>query len=108
VYGHELCCEAASREGSGAEKAHDSVPREALWMALRKLGASEQLVPIVKSFHEGMEAKVRPCDELLDNIQVIMDRGMDALWLHHGSTCDGRGTRLLYKLGHKLHSSNAS
>jgi len=46
------------------------VPWEALRMALRKPGVPEQLVQIVKSFHEGMEAKVRVCNELLDDIQV--------------------------------------
>ncbi len=52
------------------KKAYDSVPGEALWMALKRLGVPEQLIQIVKSFHEGMKAKVRICDEMLDDLQV--------------------------------------
>ena len=52
------------------KKAYDSVPSEALWMALRKLGVSKVLVEIVKSFHKAMEARVRVGGELLDEIEV--------------------------------------
>jgi hypothetical protein len=43
------------------EKAYDSVSRDALWIAMRKLGVPETLIQIVRSFHEGMEARVRIC-----------------------------------------------
>ena len=37
---------------------------------MRKLGVPEVLVEIVKSFHDGMEARVRVGDKLLDEIEV--------------------------------------
>ena len=37
-------------------KAYDSVPREALWMALQKLGVPDVLIDIIKSFHTDMQA----------------------------------------------------
>ena len=40
------------------KKAYDSVPREALWLALKKLGIPTLLVELIKSFHEGMKAQV--------------------------------------------------
>lgn len=40
-------------------KAYDSVPCEALWMALEKLGVPTVLIDIVKSFHADMRARVK-------------------------------------------------
>ena len=40
------------------KKAYDSVPREALWLALKKLGIPTLLIELIKSFHEGMKAQV--------------------------------------------------
>ena len=47
------------------KKAYDSVPREAMWMVLRKMGVPEVLVEIVQSFHSDMKARVR-----LEEIEV--------------------------------------
>ena len=52
-------------------KAYNSVPREALWRALLKLGVPEGLVELVKSFHDGIKAKVRVDGELLEEFEVI-------------------------------------
>ena len=52
------------------KKAYDSVPREALWMAMKKFGVPGHLIDVVKSFHEGMEARVRVGGELLEEIEV--------------------------------------
>ena len=41
------------------KKAYDSVPREAMWLALGKLGVPELLVKLIKSFHEDIKAKIR-------------------------------------------------
>lgn len=49
-------------------KAYDSVPREALWMALRKLGVPDVPVEIVKAFYSNMMARVRVNGELLEEI----------------------------------------
>ena len=51
-------------------KAYDSVPREALWKALRTLGAPEPLVRLVESFHEGTGVRVRVGDGHSDLVQV--------------------------------------
>ena len=40
------------------KKAYDSVPREALWLALKKLGIFTLLIKLIKSFHEGMKAQL--------------------------------------------------
>ena len=41
------------------KKAYDSVPREALWMALAKRGVPEETIQLLKSFHQDMKAKIR-------------------------------------------------
>ena len=48
-------------------KAYDSVPCEALWKVLGKLGVPKVLVNIVRSFHSNMNAQIR---ELLEGIRV--------------------------------------
>ncbi len=52
------------------KKAYDSVPREAVWIVLKKMGIPEVLVDIVKSFHKDMKAKVRLEGEELEEIEV--------------------------------------
>ena len=39
------------------KKAYGSVPRKALWMAMKKLGVPDVLTDIVRALHEKMEAK---------------------------------------------------
>ena len=39
-------------------KAYDSVQRQALWCTLQKYGIPENLIALVRSFHEGMLATV--------------------------------------------------
>ena len=51
-------------------KAYDSVPQEALWVTLRKLGVPDQLIDIIRSFHEDMKAQIRLDDTLLEEIEV--------------------------------------
>lgn len=38
-------------------KAHDSVPRQALWLVLQKYGVPPQLIWLIQSLHEGMKAE---------------------------------------------------
>ena len=40
-------------------KAYDSIPRAALWIALRKIGVPDSLVNLIASFHTDMKATVR-------------------------------------------------
>ena len=54
------------------KKACDSVPQTALWTALKKLGVPVQLVDTVKSFHEGMKARIRTEGDLLGEIDVML------------------------------------
>ena len=100
------------------KKAYDSVPREALWMALRKLGVPEVLVEIVKSFHKAMEARVRVGGELLDEIEVRngLRQGCTMAptlfnlyacvvaerWLERVKDVEGVGTCIYYKLDQQL------
>lgn len=52
------------------KKAYDSVPREALWTVLRKLGVPEMMVSLIRSFHQDMCAKIRLDGRILDPIDV--------------------------------------
>ena len=52
------------------KKAYDSVPRDAMWLALKKLGVPEKTVQLIRSFHSGMEANICVEGELLEEISV--------------------------------------
>ena len=41
------------------KKAYDSVPREALWMALRKLGVPKDTISLIQSFHLSTDGDLR-------------------------------------------------
>ena len=51
-------------------KAYDSVPHEALWVVLGKLGVPDSLIEWIRSFHQGMKAAITLDDTLLDEINV--------------------------------------
>ena len=52
------------------KKAYDSVPRRAMWRALEKLGIPDRVINIIRSFHEGMHARVRVGEETLEEFSV--------------------------------------
>ena len=52
------------------KKAYDSVPREGLWKALRKLGIPENVIVIIQSFHDNMSAQICCNGKLSDDISV--------------------------------------
>ena len=52
------------------KKAYDSVSREALWLALRKMGVLDILIDIIRSLHDNMNASIRVDGELLEEIEV--------------------------------------
>ena len=52
------------------KKAYDSVPREALWVALGKLGVPEKTIQLIRSFHQDMRARVRLDGVMLEEISV--------------------------------------
>ena len=51
-------------------KAYNSVPREALWVALSKLGVPDTLIELIQSFHQDMKATIRLDSTLLDEMRV--------------------------------------
>ena len=53
-------------------KAYDSVPCLALWIALQKLGlpVPDDLITLIKSFHQGMKARLRVDGDMLEETEV--------------------------------------
>ena len=45
-------------------KAYDSVPRKAMWMILSKYSAPEELISIIRSFHDNMQAGICVNDDV--------------------------------------------
>ena len=56
------------------KKAYDSVPRDAMWLALRKLVVPERTVQLIHSFHSGMEAHICIEGGLLE--EISMENGL--------------------------------
>eukprot|EP00117_Sycon_ciliatum_P033454 scpid42513/ scgid5633/ Probable RNA-directed DNA polymerase from transposon X-element; Reverse transcriptase len=52
------------------KKAYDSVPRECLWLVLRKAGVPEKLIAVIRAFHDGMTATLRLSNVEADPIPV--------------------------------------
>lgn len=52
------------------EKAFDRVPREALWIVLKKAGCPEKLLNIIRQFHENMMVRVRHENNFSDHFPV--------------------------------------
>ena len=100
------------------KKAYDSVPHEALWKVLGKLGVPEVLINIVRSFHENMTAQIRLDGELLEGIDVnnglrqgctiaptlfnLYSCAVTERWFSQIKNVEGVGTRLLYRLDHSF------
>ena len=53
------------------KKAYDSIPRQALWRVLKKVGVPPKMLSIIMSFHEGMQAEVSVKDMTTDTIEVM-------------------------------------
>ena len=56
------------------KKAYDSVPRAALWIALKKLGVPDNTIQLIRSFHQGMKATIRLEGKLTEEFDV--DNGL--------------------------------
>ena len=100
------------------KKAYDSVPREALWMALSKLGVPEPTIKLIRSFHCDMQAQIRLNDAMLDPINVnnglrqgcsmapVLFNMYSCLvierWHARVSSLEDAGIYLRYKLDRKL------
>ena len=48
------------------KKAYDSVPHEVMWKALAKYGYPSNMIKLIRSFHDGMSAKLKINGELLE------------------------------------------
>lgn len=53
------------------KKAYDSIPRQALWSVLKKVGVPPKMLSIIRTFHEGMRAEVSVKDMTTDTIEVM-------------------------------------
>ncbi len=51
-------------------KAYDSIPRQALWLVLRKYGIPSVMVNLIQSLHEGMKAEVTVNGSVTSEIAV--------------------------------------
>ena len=90
-------------------KAYDSVPREGLWKALRKLGIPESVIATIQSFHEN---GVLRSGKLSDDIKVdnSLRQGcsmsptlfMLERWREKMKDVEGSGILLNYKMDGKL------
>ena len=94
-------------------KAYNSVPQEAMCIALRMLGVLDALIEIVISFRNGLKGKVLVDGELLDEIEVNYSLRQEytmapilfnlypcvvaKIWLGRVKDVKGMGTYLLYK-----------
>ena len=53
------------------QKAYDSVDRELLWKVLPRAGVPEEMIAVIRQFHDGMQAQVRMDDgELSDWFEI--------------------------------------
>ena len=104
------------------KKAYNSVPRNAMWLALEKLCVLEDTIDLIHSFHQGMKARVRLDGALLE--EFSMENGLRqgccmALVLFNLYTCvilerwkarvegvDGVGINLKYKYDYMLFRRN--
>ena len=99
-------------------KAYDSVPRAAMWQALGKLGVPDTIIELIRSFHQGTQAKLRVNGALLDEIDVTngLRQGccmapvlfnlyaclLVERWTARIQQSDGIGVQLRYKHDRKL------
>ena len=100
------------------KKAYDSVPREALWQVLHKLGIPDPTIQLIKAFHQDMQATIQLDGKTLEPIDV--DNGLRQgccmapvlfnlyacvfveRWLARIENLDGVGLTLKYKHDQKL------
>ena len=72
-HGHDVCGSQAAGSGRKAgvslhmcfvdlQKAYDTVDRTLLWQVLNRIGVPPQKIAVIRQFHDGMRACVRPDD----------------------------------------------
>ena len=96
-------------------KAYDSIPCDALWRVLEKVGVPPAMVRIIQSLHVGMTASVRVGGDLTDPVTVtnglrqgctlapmLFNIYFAAVVAHWNSCSPAAGVPVLYKIGWKL------
>ena len=53
------------------KKAYDSVNRDAMWTVLQKYGVPDRTIAVIRSFHVGMQAKVRVNGQFSEAFEVV-------------------------------------
>ena len=88
-------------------KAYNSVPHEALWVALSKLGVPDTLIELIQSFHQDMKATIRLDSTLLE---IRVENGLrqgccmaPALFNLYASLVVQRGSTRMKNAGVRVH-----
>lgn len=100
------------------KKAYDSVPRAALWIALKKLGVPDNTIQLIRSFHQGMKARISLDGKLSEEFDVenglrqgccmapvlfnLYSGLMMECWHERVRHTEGVGVSLKYKMDGKL------
>ena len=53
------------------QKAYDTVDRSLLWQVLIRIGVLPQMIAVIRQFHDGMRACVRPNDGVYSDWFVV-------------------------------------
>ena len=67
------------------QKAYDTVDRTFLWKVLTRIGVPPQMIAVIRQFHDGMRACVRP-DDGVCSLRWSKDYGKDAYYPRYCST----------------------
>ena len=63
------------------QKAYDTVDRTLLWQVLARIGVPPQMIAVIRQFHDGMRACVRPDDGVCsDWLRWSKEYGKDACY----------------------------
>ena len=63
------------------QKAFDTVGRTILWQVLIRIGVTPQMIAVIRQFHDGIGACVRPDDSVCSDWFKVEDYGRDAFYL---------------------------
>ena len=62
------------------QKAYDTVDRTLLWQVLTRIGVPPQMIAVIRQFHDGMRACVRPDDGVCSN-WFELEQGLRQGWV---------------------------
>ena len=97
------------------KKAHNSVPRAALWPTLAKLGVPPRMLQVIRALHNGMLAHVRVDGSVTEEFVVtnglrqgctlapmLFNLYFAAVMAHWRGTSSTRGIPVLFRMGRRL------